>query len=348
MPSIAQEAWALLEATLSDYFDDCSSLEQLQTALEEVIPAQQRERIAELLATDDLSYRDGLLLQLAYKLTDTGVDATAPQRGGRTMAQKLGKLLAEGHVRHVHDAFENIGKGVKSLRRGVYPTWDDLLLWLNEATPEQLEAIFRCGCCHVASTARPVLPMPKLDTGKLTFAAVMSLYERLLETGSEGVHEQFIVASLLDALVNFYEPAKYRVETKPVFAADRSSQVAGDVQIKMDSRVMEAYEVTAAGWETKLHGVRQKLREHDLTRMHVVAPLSEPYAGVVRKLIHLDEDVSVIDLRGFASVIVSGLTREYRARALVRMYELLDRVQRDIGTVNAYVEALFAEDLILP
>lgn len=347
MPSTSEEAWALLQTTLAGYIKDCSSLECLRASFERLVPEEQRELIEAVLAYPRLSYRDGLLLQLAYKLCDSSIDATMRQPGARGTAQGLGSLFADSHIQGVNDAYENIGKNTANLVRGAYPTWDELLPWLNAGSVRQLDVAFRYACCMVASTARPVSPMPELNLGKLTFAAVMSLYERLLAMSSGGAHEQFIVASLLDALVNAYAPNEFYVETKPVSVADRSSQAAGDVQVKMGSRVIEAYEVTAAGWEGKLQGVGQKLRAHDLARMHIVAPLSEPYGSLVRKLLELQEDVSVIDLRGFASVIVSGLTHQYRAYALTRMYELLDRIQGDIDRVNTYVAALDAEGLVV-
>jgi len=342
------DPWGLLETTLLAYIRDSSPLESLKGDFDKQVPSSARASITALLSHSSLSYRDGVLIQLAYKIVDRTIDATLRPTGARTTAKKLGKLFAEKHIKGVNDAYENIGKNTKNLVRGTLAEWDALLPWMNQGTPKQLSACFAYCCCNVASTARPIQPMPELNISRLSFARVMSLYEGLLALPSGGVHEQMIVASLLDALVAAHAQGGFYVETKRVWASDKSSQAAGDIQIKTANRVLEAYEITAAGWEAKLHTIGKKLREHDLSRMHVVAPLAGDYEGVLSALLPLQDDVSVVDLRGFVSVSLSALTRQERAHALRRLYELLDRVQGDVPRVNAYVDALSRAELTVP
>lgn len=117
--------------------------------------------------------------------------------------------------------------------------------------------------------------MPELNRSALTFARVVSLLSGLLDTPSGGAFEQFAVAALLHTLVDNHGEGRVRVETKNLNASDCSAFVAGDVQIASGSRVLEAFEVTANDWRTKLAGASKTIRDNDLSRLHVIASRRE-------------------------------------------------------------------------
>ena len=124
------------------------------------------------------SYRDGILIQLAYALsaeTDAENDADFQERqeGGRNVAKSLGALCGELHIPGVKDAFQNIGKNSANLARGNVPAFDDLLAWINGASPIQRGEAFEFLAATTASMARPVLPFPELHVANLTFARVV-------------------------------------------------------------------------------------------------------------------------------------------------------------------------------
>jgi hypothetical protein len=48
-------------------------------------------------------------------------------------------------------------------------------------------------------------------------------------------------------------------------------------------------------------------------------------------------DLSVLEVNSFASSLVSALTRQGRASAINRLYELLDRYQPKVEVVNQFV-----------
>jgi hypothetical protein len=108
----------------------------------------------------------------------------------------------------------------------------------------------------------------------LSFASVFGLLTDMFGRASQGAYEQFATAALLHALIQEAGVQGYRVETKSLNASDRSSRVAGDIQILVGPRVVEAYEVTAADWGPKIDGAEQTIRENDLSRLHVVANTS--------------------------------------------------------------------------
>lgn len=313
--------------------------------VEERLPAEQVNNINAVLGSRSVSYRDVLIVQLAYKIaSDQAGDLTVRHAGARTVGKMLGQFFAAHHIPSVQDAYQNIGKNSTNLARGNFPEFDSFLRWATTEktiTNVQIEAAFDYVCAAVAITARPVLPMPPLDRGTLTFGSLSRLLRDLFDLGSQGAYEQFAIASLLSALVEQTGSQQYRVETKSLNASDKSSRAAGDIQIMTGNRVVEAYEVTANDWETKLPGAEKTVKDHDLTRIHIVASIrTGADEQVLRKLDSQAVDVSVLNLREFAVSLASVLTRSFRAHALERMYEYLDRYQPDVGRVNRYVRMI--------
>lgn len=300
-----------------------------------------------VLAHRYLSYRDGILIQLAFGLEVPDADLTLRQEGARGFAADLGAFLAARHISGVKDAYQNIGKNNVSLTRGNVPKFDTFLNWATSANQADREAALRLACAVVAATARPVLPMPILNRSALTFAKLAGFLNDLLDNPSGGAFEQFAVAALLHTLVESHGSVGSRVETKNLNASDKSAFVAGDVQVATGSRVLEAFEVTANNWRTKLAGASKIIRDNDLSRLHIVASRPEgDRPAVSEALQELMEDVSVLDARQVVEVLSAILTRPQRADALVRLYEYLDRYQPESGRVNHLVEQLREAGLV--
>ncbi|SLN30302.1 hypothetical protein [Roseisalinus antarcticus] len=263
------------------------------------------------------------------------------------MAQQLGVFLSERHITSVKDAYQNIAKNTDRLARGNVAEFDRLLNWATGASQGEREAALNFACAAVAATARPVLPMPELNRSALTFARTTGLLLDLLATPSGGAYEQFAFAALLHTMVASHAADQVRVETKSLNASDRSSFAAGDVQIATGSRVIEAFEITANNWATKIDGASKAIRDNDLSRLHIVANRPEgERAAVSERLNQLAEDVAVLDVRQTVEVITAVLTRPQRAEALLRFYEYLDRYQPDTERVNELVRRLVAANLV--
>ena len=327
-----------------------SGHEKARMQMEAMLPAVQVKNVDAVLGSTSISYRDALVVQLAYRLASEGArDLTVRHPGARTVGQKLGKFFARRHIRSVQDAYQNIGKNSTNLTRGNFSEFDSFLRWAStdkHITDAQVEAAFDYICAAVAVTARPVLAMPALNRGALTFANVSGLLFELFDVGSHGAYEQFAIAALLSALIDQTDLHQYRVETKNLNASDRSSRAAGDVQIITGNRIVEAYEITANDWETKLPGAEKTVKDYDLTRIHIVASVKEgSFRELLQKLEGQDVDVSVLDIREFAVSLTSALTRAFRAKALERLYEYLDRYQPNVERVNGYVQRIEARRL---
>jgi hypothetical protein len=314
---------------------------------ESKIGAKQRADVDDVLKLNAVSYRDGLLIQLAYALVAAHTDLTTRPSGARGTAKELGTFLSSVHIRVVADAYQNIAKNSAKLDRGNIESFDDFLRWASHKKNRgQLEAAFEYLAARVAAMARPVLPMPKLDLSSLTFTKLMSLFGAMFASHSEGAYEQFAIAALLQALIQQSGGTGYRVETKKLNSSDASSKVAGDIQIMSGSRTIEAYEVTANEWETKIDRAGKTIRDHDLSRLHIVAKVGPgDHDAMLKKISMLRDDVSVIEIRSYAAAITSALTREFRAISLERLYQLLDRYQGNVERVNAYVNLLNQQGL---
>ncbi len=300
-----------------------------------------------VLSDSRVSYRDGVMIQLAYGLAEASADLTRRQVGARTVAQELGAFLAERHIRSVKDAYQNIAKNTDVLVRGNVASFDRLLTWATQATTGEREAALKYACAAVAATARPVKPMPTLNRSALTFSRVAGLLHGLLDTPSGGAFDQFTVAALLNTLVANHGEGRARVETKNLNASDRSSFAAGDVQVVTGSRVIEAFEVTANDWRTKIAAAPKVVRDNDLSRLHIVANRPETDRPAVSTALQaLAEDVSVLDARQTIEVLTAVLTRPQRADAISRLYEYLDRYQPDTDRTNLLVDRLGAAGLV--
>lgn len=295
------------------------------------------------------SYRDGLLIQLAFGLeANSGFDHTLSPTGGRGAAAGVGVGFAERHIPAVKDAYQNIAKNQPNLVRGNEPAFDRLLLWMNGETVAKRQTLFDYIAARVAFTARPVLSMPRLRIAGLTFVKVANLIDKLLETPSGGAHEQFAVAAFLDALLHEFGAGGFaaglRVETKNINASDASAGTAADVQIMRANRIEEVFEVSANNWRSKVGQAVAAAKQGDVTRAHIIAAAE----GDDQNLSDLDglaREVSVADVRTFLRVIVSVLRAPHREYALQRFYILLDQKQPNTELTNQFVRLLGSLEL---
>lgn len=308
------------------------------------------ETIADLesvLADRRISYRDGVLIQLGYGMIDANLDLTRRPDGARDMAQQLGVFLAERYITSVKDAYQNIATNTDRLARGNVVEFDRLLQWANGAGQAEREAALGFACASVTATARTVLPIPDLNRSALIFAQTTDLLIALLGVPSGGAYEQFTFAALLHTMLANHTADQVSVETKGLNISDRSSFAAGDVQIATGSRAIEAFEVTANNWATKIDGASKTIRDNDLSRLHILANRPEgERAAANERLNQLAEDVAVLDVRQAVEVLTAVLNRPQWAEALVRLYEYLDRYQPDTERVNELVRRLEAANLV--
>lgn len=305
------------------------------------VPGEIEVALRRVVARPD-SYRDALLVLLAYPvIAGEPVDITTRPRGARAAGDAVGGLLPGLHIRGVRGAFQNIGKNNPDLVRGNNEDFDLILQWASsEAALDELSAAYSTVVAEVADTARRVEPRPELRMSRLTFPNVMSLLGEMLRTPSQGAHEQYVAAALLEAALAQEGSVSRRVETKEISASDRSAKTAGDIEVFERGRLQEGIEVTANRWQEKLEQARQSIEGHGLPRSHIFASIDEenPYEALAE--LAKGADVSIIDVRAVVSLLTALLDRGGREHALLRIYELLDRYVADPNLVNAYVRLL--------
>lgn len=293
------------------------------------------------------SYRDGVLIQLAWGIEQPEFDHTQKGEGARSTAKSIATELAARHIPAVKDAYQNIGKNMANLARGNVPAFDNLLRWMNGAEEAARLAALDLVAATVAATARPVLPMPELARVNLNFANVVSAMDELLSIPSGGAHEQFAVAAFLEALIDEFGlggVGALGVRTKNINASDASAGTAADVQVMRGNKVEEAFEVSASGWRDKLDQAVLAAKNADLNRVHILSYVDN-LEGLQMLLGDNTTDVTVIDVKAFLRTLVAVLKKPAREVALVRLYEHLDRKQPDTNRVNAYVELLSRHSL---
>jgi hypothetical protein len=336
----------LIRETIDGFLAEPEAVTRAGREAEAVLPGEQLKNLQAILeGAKGQSYRSGVVVQLAFGALGEK-DLTVRAGGARAVAGKLGRYSAEKHIPSVQDAFQNIGKNTTTLVRGNFAEWDSFLQWASEEgrRPEEIRAAFNYACAHLAASARPILQFPDLDWGRLTFARFSNLVSDLLSQGTQGAYEQFLIAALLQSLIESAGLEGYRVETKSLNAADRSSRSAGDIQVLAGNRVVEAFEVTAGPAAGKLPGASRAIREHDLSRLHIVAKGSKK-KEILDLLLMQAEDIAVLEVEQLAGVITAALTRQYRAHALHRLYEFLDRYQPEAERVNRFVRLLSSHGL---
>jgi hypothetical protein len=344
---LSQRVIQALQARLAAYSTDPTAAALAAESHRDEIPPAVRANIDVVLDHSASSYREVLLIQLGYRHFEPQFDPTVPPPGGRSVASQLGRELKKSHIKATVDALQIVGKGRPSLLSGQIASYDQLLLWAKEASATEVYAALEYTLAKLVLKARPVLSMPILDSGKLTFFEMMRLLDVLLSRPSGGAHQQFAVAACLEALIDEFGLsgiAGLRVETKTITASDASSRSAGDIQVKRGNRTEEAIEVSAADWRLKLDQAVAAIQSADLPRAHVLAAVR---AGPIPSdLGKIDADISVIDTRAFLTTLVAVMRKPARAAALRRLHELLERHGANVDLVNAYVDLVRQHGLV--
>ncbi len=339
---------------LDGYLRDPALITAAEDEFHELVPQGLQDDIDAVLkyatAKTNKNYPPLLLIQLCYAYLLPGtVDVTHrhPNARGSLVSGRLGQFLLDRHIPCAGpDCMQTLAKNATNLVRGNIAGFDSALTWASTvATKEQVRAAASYTAARIAATSRPVQKLPKLRRGELTFARLSMLFDDMFNTASEGAHEQFIIAALLYSLVHAYQSG-YRVETKHLTVSDASSKVAGDIQIMVGPKAIEAYEVTANDWAEKIGKAGKTIRDHDLARLNIVANVTPgQHADMLKTIAQLGHDVSVVEVRPFAAALLAALDKGQRETALGRLYEFLDRYQPHVSRVNSYVELLRSHKL---
>ena len=312
------------------------------SALEAVVDASVLATLQAVLAAP-LSYRDILLIQIAWGLGEAGFDHTMAPHGARPASRQVTTLLQTRHIPARKEVYQTLAKGRSgSLVAGSVPAFTEMLVHLNTLDVEARTDLFQLLTARMALIARPVQPMPTLARADLTFVRVARFIDELLSSGSGGVYEQFAVAAFLSAVIEEFGlsgVSGLRVETKNINATDASAGTAADVQIMRGGRVEEAFEVSASDFRPKVSQAIAAARNAELPRAHVLA-----YGDNLEHLSELLEasttDVTLMDVRHFLRVMIGILKKPAREEALRKLYDLIDQKQTVVERVNRYVEML--------
>lgn len=298
--------------------------------------------------------RDAALINLATAVVQ-GSTATIglATDAQRTISKDLADILSDLKIERREESFQTVAKGSTDLlslsgRTGPGRAFSPLLRLATGKQLDEVAEMVRYMAECIAATARDLPPMPALDHHQLSFDRVVGILDQILDTPSNGVFEQFVFASFLGAVAD--DVGGLRVSTQNINAADASSGAAADVGLWGGGRLIEAYEVTAADWTTKISKAARMVLDQDLPRAHIVSPCVPPSASEIRTQIigaalpagvnATTLDISVLDIRHEARSLVHRLPRLGRRVALMKLYEHLVERQPHAENVVRYVNAV--------
>lgn len=310
-----------------------------------------------LLSKREYTVRDGMLTLLAMEV-EHGHLIDWHSQGLYNPARNASKYLGSTLYPRLHIAGsgEALQTGVKGVSRYIdrkNAAWKAILEWASDTRNARhdthgiphIEAAFHYLAAGVAATARNLPAMPGLDTPKLTFPAVFALLDDMLRQNSAGAHEQFIFAALLQAWREQLGEQGV-VETKNLNASDSSAGTAADVQEKHRGQVIEAYEVSANDYTTKVDQAESALRRHDLRRVHIVARDAAGATGdEIASALPAGLDLTVLDVREEVRSMLARLGKPQRRHALECLYASLVEKQANDQLVQGFVSALEARGL---
>ncbi|HEV7937108.1 MAG TPA: hypothetical protein VGP18_03695 [Solirubrobacteraceae bacterium] len=345
LPSYLASSEAVLEllaSTLESFTHD--GIGPVEEPQEEVKPPL--DRFLECPST----MRDGILILLAYAVASGApLDFTHLPKfpGGRAVSRHFAdEILPSLHIAGKKDALQTGVKGTTTYYDRENPTWREILAWASmQKTIEPIEHAFRYLAAGVAATARDLPSQPRLDTPLLTFNRVFGILDQMLNEPSDGAYQQFAFAALLESHLNQLGRPGH-ISTKNIFASDTSAGTAADVQHKQGGQVLDAYEVTAADWRSKLKQAHTALKLYDLRRIYILgADVAQAGGDDIAGELAGELDIIVLELREEIRSLVARLDKPHRREALGRLYDHLVEKQSDDALVHAYVDILVARGL---
>lgn len=106
--SAANDPSELIQRLVDGFIADPEACAAAINSPKASLPAEAIVDLDEVLASSKTSYRDGVMIQLAYGVSHPVCDLTRRQPGGRSVAQQLGEFLAERHIKSVKDPIRTL------------------------------------------------------------------------------------------------------------------------------------------------------------------------------------------------------------------------------------------------
>lgn len=304
----------------------------------------------DLLSKTD-TYRDGALILLAYPVANAlPMDIRKKPDAHRSASQAVQRLLEGLGIQCRKDVFQTIAKGADTFTGRDRPAWNELLTWASTtASLDEITRAFHYMAASIAAKARNIPALPNLAVARLTFPAVVELFDVLLANASGGAFEQFILAALHDALAR--ASADRRVETKTLNGADASAGTAGDVQIRDTGGVAEAFEISANDWKTKIDQAIDMKTRKQVDRVAIIAGGTMATGAQIRAALvqaHQPDtlDISVLDVAHELRSLVHRLRPTGREAAIQKLYEHLRDRQPNESLVRLLVDQVNALKLV--
>jgi hypothetical protein len=268
--------------------------------------------------------------------------------GDRVLSEALSKALRAHSIPSTEGALQS-----STYRAGYLaaqarsPGLAEFVAWLNadDRSLDEVKAFAAAlaqefGALHVSFP-----PLPSIDPNSLTFARMKALITALAAKPSGGAYEQYLVKALLAQEYLLIHPS-WRVETKRVMASDASSGAASDVQVRRKQVLVQAIEVSAANWQTKIAQSAHVAQEQGVPVV-IAAPAQGLTGEDLEAALHgsgaTAAELAVVDLDGLLDVVSSRITSAMRAAAIKDLYRMLVDWGRARPDLVAYLVTVVTE-----
>ena len=239
------------------------------------LPPAPLRHAADGLLGQSASVRTAGLFLAFYSLTEPGYDFASVPRGWRGVNGD--KLLCE-ELRDRHLALGNVKAfaeniGAKGAQSNFDPSVDVRFTPFAERMGGAGAEARGRTADYLASRyadSQQILPsLPAVGDGVFTFVRAKAIFLDLLASESGGAIQQFLVAALLGQA---RAGSGIEVVTHNPYGSDRSDRTAGDVEERVEGRLLRAYEVTAAlPWRDRLSAAQRKMDRHELSKYVILA-----------------------------------------------------------------------------
>lgn len=248
--------------------------------------------------------------------------------GDKKLASELNKRQITLH--NSITAFgENLGwKGnVADVRLYNDPRFANFVKSLSQSSTQERTNIVEYMCSRFAESRRVISPLPAVGDEILTFQRSKILFQRLLNSKSEGNIQQFMVAALLLVHRKRYG---FEIKTHHVHASDKYDNRAGDIEEFYEGTLVRAFEVTVRpDWKNRITDFRKKMDAAGLSKYVILASginsdpdLAEP-ASMLSFMEPFGRDIAVVELSDFLNVFCAELSASELREAIYQTYSFL-------------------------
>jgi len=299
------------------------------------LPSSKQRRACDRILQDrSASARVAGLFLAFYRLEDPSWDlrsiptGTRGKYGDKRLSNELTLRSLTLHS-NITAFGENLGwKGdVDKVDLSTESHFADWVAVVSDASAEEQEQMADYFASRFAQSRVVLEPLPPVGSDVLTFARAKALFYSVLDIESNGHIQQFFIAALL---YEFRQNQGIDVTTHHPNASDTFDGTAGDIEEKVEGRLIRAYEVTMrSDWQNRISDFKAKMDAAGLDKYTIIAAgvnQDSTWAVPVQMALTLEpykRDIAVIDIKDVVNFLGVELTADELRRAVNHTFDYL-------------------------